>query len=376
MEYAPRAASSDSAEPEPRSVRDHLLAILTVIAVGFALKATSAVTLPLAFGLFLACLMWPVMRLLAKAAPRGVAATGATLVFLGVVVAFFKGLYELGEVVADRLSRSGARLEQTAAELQAWGSSMGISLDGASGGAGWLERGGKIGVEGLAGAFLVIAFLSLALFEAREARIKVERASRSAARTRRILAVTDRVSVQFRRYFLVRTLVGAITGVGCAFGAWAIGLELWWLWGILNFLLNYIPTIGSVIGVVPPALYALVQFQGDWAMAGAAIGVVGGVQLIMGNWIDPLMQGKALELSPLVVLFSVAFWGWIWGVAGALIGVPLTVLVVLVTREHPKTRWIAILLAGLDDDGEVPEPLREPTREDGDARLETVSRHG
>ena len=134
-----------------------------------------------------------------------------------------------------------------------------------------------------------------------------------------------------------------------------IGLELWWLWGLLNFLLNYIPTLGSFLGVIPPALFALVQFDGDWSMVLAAVGVVGGVQLVMGNWIDPLVQGKALELSPLVVLFTVTFWGWVWGVAGALIAVPLTVLIALVCAESERTRWIAILLAG--------DPSEEPDAE-------------
>jgi len=346
-------------------VRDHLLAVLAVVAVGFALKATSAVTLPLVFGLFLACLLWPVMRALARVAPRGLAASGAPLVFVAVVVAFFAGLYQTGALIGERLARSRGQHERAAAEVTAWAGSHGISLDGAPGSTALIERGGKIGFEVVAGAFLVLAFLSLALYEAREARLKVERASSSSERARKTLAVADRVSVQLRRYFWVRTLVGAITGAGCAFGAWAIGLELWWLWGILNFLLNYIPTLGSVIGVLPPAIYALVQFQGDWAMAGAAIAVVGGVQLVMGNWVDPLLQGKALRLSPLVVLLSVAFWGWVWGVAGALIGVPLTILIVLVTREHPKTRWIATFLAGLEEVSEPPEDQRSGALNEG-----------
>ncbi|HJL15336.1 MAG TPA: AI-2E family transporter [Sandaracinaceae bacterium LLY-WYZ-13_1] len=340
-------------EPAPRSVKGHLLAILTVIAMAFALKETSSVTLPLAFGLFCACLLWPVMRVLSKVLPRGLAATFATLAFLGVCVAFFAGLGHTGSVVTSRLTESGSRLRESLAQLEASAASAGLPVDQLTngGGSGMVREGGKVGFEILAGAFLVVAFLSLGLFEAREARIKVRRASRSSRRARRFLEVTDRVSKQFRRYFWVRTLVGAITGGLVAVGAWAIGLELWWLWGALNFLLNYIPTIGSVIGVLPPTLYALVQFQGDWGMAAAAIAVVGGVQLVMGNWIDPLMQGKALELSPLVVLFSIAFWGWVWGVAGALIGVPLTVLVVLVAREFEKTRWLAVLLAGLGETG-------------------------
>ncbi|GAB5540404.1 MAG: AI-2E family transporter [Sandaracinaceae bacterium] len=338
-----------------RHVRSVLLGVLTVIVVGFALRETASVTLPLAFAFFLAALVWPVTKWLAHHVPRGLAVAGGTLVFLTVAGGFFASLYGTAAALRDRSRGYEPELTAAIEDMQTWALDHGVPMDEVSGSsalAGLLQTSGRIGLEAVAGFVLVLAFMSLAMLEVKDAQEKV-RSSTDARRAARILDVSERVSSQFRRYFLVRTVIGLITGVLCAGGAWMIGLELWWLWGLLNFLLNYIPTLGSFLGVLPPALFALVQFNGDWMMVLAAIGVVGGVQLVMGNWVDPLLQGKALSLSPLVVLFAVTFWGWVWGVAGALIGVPLTVLVALVCAESPRTRWIAVLLAG--DPSEVKE---------------------
>jgi predicted PurR-regulated permease PerM len=102
------------------------------------------------------------------------------------------------------------------------------------------------------------------------------------------------------------------------------------------------------VAVIPPVLFGLVQFQ-SIPMALLVLLGVGGVQLIMGQYIDPLLQGKYLALSPLVVLLSVTFWGWLWGIGGAFLGVPLTIGVVITCRRFARTRWIATLLARLED---------------------------
>ena len=360
---APEAARQDDGG---RRVRNTLLGVLTVIAVGFALRETASVTLPLAFAFFLAALVWPVTRWLARHVPRGVAVAGGTLVFLTVAAGFFASLYGTAAALREQARGYEQRFVAAIDGARTWAIDHGVpvdELDASSTFAGLLQSSGRVGLEAIAGFVLVIAVMSLAMLEVSEAQRKV-RASTSERRATRILEVSERVSSQFRRYFLVRTLIGLITGVLCAGGAWMIGLELWWLWGLLNFLLNYIPTLGSFLGVIPPALFALVQFDGDWSMVLAAVGVVGGVQLVMGNWIDPLVQGKALELSPLVVLFTVTFWGWVWGVAGALIAVPLTVLIALVCAESERTRWIAILLAG--------DPSEEPDAETAEGEADVL----
>jgi len=319
-----------------------LLAILVVIASAFALKHTMGVTLPLAFGIFLVCLFWPLQKALAKKLPNGVATLLNVLLFLAVAAGFGLALHWIVDLTVDGLEGRIGTIEQALENTEAWLAGVGVEF-GMSGGGGseFLERLGKTGFEIAGGFTLTVAFLGLGLHEVRDYEEKLGRETTE----EKWPGVVSNIALQMRRYFLVRTGIGALTGALCSLGSFAIGLELWWLWGVLNFLLNYIPTLGSIIGVVPPFLYALVQSGGDPGFALSAFAVVGGVQLVMGNWVDPLVQGKYLSLSPLVVLLSVVFWGWVWGVVGALIGVPLTILIVLLTREFEPTDWIATFLA-------------------------------
>ena len=332
---------------ESADKRTVLLAILVVIFGSYALKVTVSVTLPLVFGVFLVCLFWPLQARLSALTKDGLAALVNVLLFLGLAVGFGFALWAIADLTRNTLQGRMGAIQDTAQGIREWASGLGVELGGSgSEMSEYVKRIGKSGLELVAGFTLTVAFLGLGLYETRDYREKLDGETRSD----RWPAVVRNIALQMRRYFLVRTGIGALTGVACALGSLAIGLELWWLWGVLNFLLNYIPTLGSIIGVVPPVLFAIVQGGGDPMLPILAFAVVGGVQLVMGNWIDPLVQGKYLSLSPVVVLFSVVFWGWVWGIVGALIGVPLTVLVVLVAREFDSTRWIAGFLA--DGSGE------------------------
>jgi predicted PurR-regulated permease PerM len=123
-----------------------------------------------------------------------------------------------------------------------------------------------------------------------------------------------------------------------------MGLDFAFVWGVLAFLLNYIPTIGSAVAVIPPTLFSLVQFDSLGRPLAVLLGMVL-LQIVFGNYVDPLIEGRLLALSPMVVLASVVFWGWVWGVPGALLGVPITIGIVIAADHFPKTRWIARMLA-------------------------------
>ncbi len=152
---------------------------------------------------------------------------------------------------------------------------------------------------------------------------------------------------------MVRTILGAITGTLYGLWTWAFGLEFAIVWGLLGFLLNYVPTLGSIVAGTLPVLFAF--FTKD---IGTALIIAAGllvIEQVMGNFVDPRLQGKQLSLSPLVVLFSLLVWGWIWGIPGALLAVPLTVLITIVFAHAAGLRKIALVLsdetdmAGLDE---------------------------
>ena len=109
------------------------------------------------------------------------------------------------------------------------------------------------------------------------------------------------------------------------------------------------PTIGSVLAVVPPVAYAFVQFD-NLARPLAALGVLTVAQLFLGNYVDPRIEGRLLSLSPLVVLLAIVFWAWMWGAPGSLLGVPIVVAVTVVARHFDSTRWIWAILTEPHDD--------------------------
>lgn len=335
------------------------LAALAVL-IG-ALKLTAPVTMPLAFSLFVVAIFWPVYRWIRPRAGEVVAALTVLLGFLGFLAAIGGALAYSARQLLKSASAFSATAERMTAEARAWAAAHDLPFPSSPSFV--LEplssrlQTAVSDLFGATGAFvLVIAFVVLATLEIDDYRAKLLETSGDGEHPNGTNELIGRIAADFRRYFLVRTFIGLLTGVLVALGCWIIGLEHPILWGLANFLLNYIPTLGSIIGVIPPALFALVQFESP-GMAALALLVVGGVQLVMGAYVDPLLQGRYLRLSPMVVLLSVAAWGLVWGVAGAFVGVPLTILVVLATAQFERTRWIAVLLA---ERGSVPERIARP----------------
>ncbi|WP_341212469.1 AI-2E family transporter [uncultured Limimaricola sp.] len=161
------------------------------------------------------------------------------------------------------------------------------------------------------------------------------------------------------RYLAVKTLVSLMTGVMVWALAGLFGLELAVPLGILTFILNYIPNIGSIVATALVALVAYVQL-GDPAATGAIFAITGTIQFINGNVLDPMMMGRALRLSSFGIIISLAFWGAVWGIPGMFLSVPITVAAMIVCSEIPALRPLAILLSR---EG-LPEPETE-TRDNG-----------
>jgi predicted PurR-regulated permease PerM len=128
---------------------------------------------------------------------------------------------------------------------------------------------------------------------------------------------------QVQRYLLLKTLISVVTGAAVGTGAALLGVDFALLWGLLAFLLNFIPSIGSIIAAVPPVLFALLQLGLGRAIALGAVYL--GVNVLVGNFGDPVLIGRQLRLSPIIVLVSLVFWGWTWGLPGMFLAVPLTI---------------------------------------------------
>lgn len=333
--------------------RSRLLAVIVLVLGAAALKVSRPVTLPLVAGVFVVMLAWPLQQWLERRVPRVLA---YTLTFLGVLVVlgtFAALLLWSARSVVEQLGNVQPRLEGMAEQASSWLRRHGLpspgALAGTNGDTGTVglvaERFGRMLYESLTLLALTLGFTLLGLVEVHGARARVLRQVPNGAT---IVALVERVATTLRRYMLVKTATCAITGVASALFALAVGLDLAFVWGLIAFLLEYVPTVGSTLAVIPPSLYALVQFDS----AGRVLGTIAGftaLQLFFGNFVDPKVEGRVMRLSPVVVLLSITLWAWIWGAPGALLGVPLTLIGIIVSRHFERTRWVAGLLS--EEDG-------------------------
>jgi len=143
-------------------------------------------------------------------------------------------------------------------------------------------------------------------------------------------------------YMAIKTATSALTGVLVFLWLWSVGVDYPVLWGMLAFLLNFVPNIGSILASVPALLLALIQLGTTgalWSLLGYAL-----INVVVGNVIEPRFMGRGLGLSTLVVFISLVFWGWILGPVGMFLSVPLTMMIKISLDSSDETRWIAILL--------------------------------
>ena len=191
----------------------------------------------------------------------------------------------------------------------------------------------------LSNTFLVFLILVFALGEATIFPKKLKAILGERARTDERLETIIR---EVQGYLVIKTLASLGTGLLLGIWTWALGLESPVLLGLIAFILNYVPTIGSVIASVPALALALLQYNPQYALF-VAIGYVA-VNLVIGNWLEPTLMGRRLGLSTLVVILSLIFWGWLWGPVGALLSVPLTMVLKIMLENTKDLRWVAILL--------------------------------
>jgi predicted PurR-regulated permease PerM len=191
---------------------------------------------------------------------------------------------------------------------------------------------------------------------------------------RRALGDPDADLSQFARaaervydYLAIKAQVSLLTGLIVTAMCWAVGLDFPLLWGLIAFLFNFIPNIGSIIAAIPAILLALLQLSPERAVL-LGLGYLA-VNMVIGNFLEPRMMGRRLGLSTLVVLLSMLFWNWVWGPVGMLLSVPLTVIVKISLEHTSDLRWLAVLLGPNDDASDGPGESRFD-RIDGEGPVE------
>jgi len=324
-----------------------LLAAACFVIVVAGMQAAASLLIPFLLAAFIAIICLPPLTWLThRRVPAGISVLiiAAILIFGILLLAGFVGSSMTD--FSSNLPQYQARLKSMSAELLAWLSGLGIELStkaildnfdpsAAMGMAGKLVSG--LG-NALTNTFLIVLTVIFLLIEATALPHKWQAMGAHAPSTEHFTRFVDSVN----SYLAIKGWVSLATGALVAIWLAILGVDYPLLWGLIAFLFNFVPNIGSIIAAVPAVLLALVQLGPASALAAAAGYIV--VNLVMGNVIEPRFMGRGVGLSTLVVFLSLVFWGWVLGPVGMLLSVPLTMIVKLALEANEQTRWIAILI--------------------------------
>lgn len=353
-----------------RGVGERVLLIGACLIVVIAgLRVAGPIIVPVLLSAYLAVLAGgPITWLLRRNVPTWAA---LPLVLVGVVGSFMLVGLLIGNSIktfSSKLPLYEKRLGELLGGGSAWLSSKGMDVDLSTDSLlGYLDAGKLANFAGtlvtsLGNVLSDTAFVLLAtifiLAEAAGLPRKLKVAFGSQTELGRFSGVIE----ELQHYLAIKTRISVTSGVLSGLLCWVVGVDYPLLWGVLAFLLNYIPTLGSVIALTLPTVLALLML--GWQHA---LGLLAGylaIEMVMGNVIEPRVMGKTLGLSALVVFLSLVFWGYIWGPIGMFLSVPLTMVVKILLEHTEDLKWIAVMLGS---GAEVREHLKHQAKPPAEA---------
>ncbi|NJL07768.1 MAG: AI-2E family transporter [Methylacidiphilales bacterium] len=303
---------------------------------------------PVAFALFGIALVWPALQALERRVPRPLALLLTILLAMVVIFAMASAIiWSVSDIVHWVLDNIG-QFHLVYTQVTQWLESHGVFVaDGFNQydlrNFAWFLQNIVLHVNALAG-FGIVVFL-LMTFGLTEMSYSGDRFQELTQRTGWQVAATSLdIAKKIRTYMLIRTLASLATGVAVFLYTKYIGLDLAIAWGVISFILNYIPYIGTLVAVILPVMFSAIQFE-SWQMPLILFGGLYLVQFFVGSYLEPIAASKALSVSPFVMLVAFFFWGFLWGLPGAFIGLPMTIALVTACQHNPSTQWIVRLLS-------------------------------
>ncbi len=334
-------------EPKQRGLRFLLTAAALVLLVA-GLKQAESLVVPFVVSAFLAALTAPVVVWLDRhRVTPALSVPLVMLVVLGVLFGFVGLLVGSGNAFVAAFPRYQARLGELFGGLSDWLRTHGVELN-------WDLLRSAVKPESVVSVFdktlsglvdavsytlLVIFTMVFMLFEVTGLPAKLRLALGDPEAD---LGHFQKVTTEIKSYIVIKTYVSLGTGVLVWLLLAVLGVDFALLWGVLAFLFNFIPTIGSIIAALPPVLLGLVQH--GFGVAAAVLGGFVVINMVIGNVVEPHLMGRRLGLSTLVVFLSLVFWGWLWGAAGMLLSVPLTMVVKIALEHNEEWHWLAVLM--------------------------------
>ncbi|MBT3192399.1 MAG: AI-2E family transporter [Verrucomicrobia bacterium] len=324
-----------------------LLSVLALVAVCAVLKAAQSVVLPLIIAWLLSYILGPVVTAMTRRRiPTGLAVTLVLLLLLGIcylgglflharVMSFYAAYPQYQDRVMALFKTFTSRWDLPYDPLEGinWGPWLGERLKSTAGSL--LSFTSKL--------IMVIIYLVFLLLGKPYFKYKLQKAFLE-ERASQLSAIIGSISTEIGRYLFLQLLISLVTG-GCVWIALsALGVDFAITWAALAFFLNFIPTVGSLIASIPPILVALVQVEGSIQLGVMTAIALFSIQMAIGNGVTPKVMGERLNLSPVVVLISLVFWGWLWGIVGALLSVPIASTIKIVCENIEGLKPISTLM--------------------------------
>jgi predicted PurR-regulated permease PerM len=360
-----------------------LLALACLIVVLAGMKAAAGFLVPIAFGFFLAVLSYPLVRLLVKWHLPRVVALGITIMLniaavvgmgkiaVDLIIAFQQDIPSYIKAVEQQVNLAAKFLQERGVEgaveatqgMLDWNGIVSyLSQQNVMTNIGSL-LGSTFGTVAMVFASMVMVFLVMIfiLMEAHgtHGRFAAVKLAGGPSLDMLLQSVSD-----IQQYLGVKTLISALTGIMAGLACWMFGLKYPLLWAIMAFVFNFIPAVGSSAASIPAIIEALVQ-DGWGSALGIAIGY-GGINFVLDNFVQPALIGRRFGISPLVIILSVIFWGWLWGPVGMFLAVPLTMVFKVMLDNSHEFRWLAVAMSKkkVTSNGEVQLPMYDFDPED------------
>lgn len=328
------------------------VALLAVFAIGIVLKHLAGIIIPFVVAGFLSILFKPVVETLrGKGIPRVV----GLIIVLAINALGFWVLYLIAKAGADSFSeRSAFYTEKLNQIVKGLDSTIGPLLGSGHSGFKWedvvsVKQVTSIATQQLTGiitllsdGFMVLLYLLFMLLGGNSLPAKIRLAFADKDEETLVMILSE-LSYKIRTYLQVKTAFNMLNG----FATWIVlisfGVDFAALLGLISFALHYIPNIGSILSTILPVGLYMVQ-TGDGAGTLMLLVVLTVVQNVIGNVLEPKVMGVQLKLSPVVVLFSLIFWGWMWGIIGMILSIPMVAVLKVILESFPSTRPLGILM--------------------------------
>ena len=339
-------------EMESNRVNTASLLILVIFIIGVVLKLARPVLFPFFLAIFLSFTLYPVLDFLTRfKIPRSVAILFILLTTFFIIYLLGSLLYSSGKTFAAEFPKYGQKINQIlvsileklkypAQEIESFNLMEQLNIT-------------KIGnlllstlgpfFSFLSNLFLILIFLVFILGGRGQTEAKIFRSfNKEQAGT--FVQIKNNIDTQIQRYLGIKTVISFITGLLATIVLLIFGVDFAIVFGFFTFILNFIPNLGSIIATSLPLIIAVFQFDNLWPAFWILI-ILGTIQMSLGNFIEPRIMGRGLGLSPLVVLFSLFFWGWLWGLPGMILAVPIAAVIKIVTSNIPALKFISVLLS-------------------------------